>query len=111
MPRDGTLPVLKDKLSTDPLLKALVAVDELLSDEGAWLQGHLSNVEGTQHCLMGARNTACSEVGSWDFAEALGFEMPTDVMDFNDTHTFPEVKALLAEAIARRTAQLMRGES
>ena len=112
MPRDGTLPVLKDKLSEDQTLRDLVAVDELLSDESKWCQGSYKN-DDARVCVLGALEETRDGACWWTFSEALGFAGPAALADFNDApeRTFADIKKRIASARARRTAQLMRGES
>jgi len=119
MPFDNNSPI-----CTDETLGTLIAVDTLLSDESKWCQG--SAMKDDRVCIMGAAAIAFGAppsqlVGKGDYpsadvawrlfkldeylSNAFGLEA---VSTFNDSHSFNEVKELLAKSIARRTAELLK---
>jgi hypothetical protein len=103
--RDGEL---LDRLTTDPVLKVLRAVDERLATEDDWCQD-VERIDNSV-CLWGAYDDVSRYAEYGRFARALGFNEIEDVAEWNDAHgrTFPEVKALFARAISKRMAELER---
>ena len=91
------------------LLTDLRALDAWYSEPERWCKG--AGVRGVSRCVVMALNDLCGErtetgwLGNERCVEALNYLTDvanTDVDgEWNDTRTFPEVKALIAEAIRR----------
>ncbi len=95
----------------DGPLNELRGVNEILSDENKWTQGKMGGLYDGPVCLLGALERVHGEplpMREWHrFAKVLGFCQAGQIAQFNDTHTFEEVKALLKEAIEKREKELV----
>lgn len=117
MPLDDTI------VTQDKTLRLLITADNFLSDETRWCQRRAKDDES--YCMMGAIALAAGaspqEIDLAICHTAKGVQKMTyraarylerftggmTVHDFNDTHTFAEVKAILARAITSRAAEKM----
>ena len=116
MPFDGT-----EYTSSDPILKVIDRVAELICDEEHWWQapGPVRVVDGRQasHCPVTAI-AACgfNVVGDapeidyiWRALQDITGGKHSSIPDYNNApaRTFPEIKALIAKARELRLADIM----
>ncbi len=85
----------------DPDLEVVLKARNSLSDPDKWIQGHLG--KGQRKCLAGHLLNAGARTGDGlnRIAVKLGFAGCSEMVEFNDTHTYGEVLARVDEGIHR----------
>ncbi len=91
----------------DPDLELVLKARERLSHPDRWIQGHFGR--GQRKCLAGHLLKVGVSAGDGlnRVARKLGFKGCPEMVEFNDSHTHPEVLARVDEGIGRWMLRLV----